>query len=283
MLVCGCLVGVAQEQAGNGEAAVALALFNAGLLQQVQGATAGTEEDELRVDGQRLFLVDAVGSVNGPGAVGLAVQVGDLVAVANLNALGLQVVNHLLGEGAEVNVGTFGGPGRSNGVVALATVDGQRCPLGNLLALGGEFHALEELLLAEGIEACSQVLGVILTEDQGHVGDRVDEVCVVQDLLFNQGCPELAGNLELLVNVQRLGCRDGAVGASGRVVEFAQCRVAGTCVVPGVGGFLSGLVEAFEQDDVPARFEFLEEHTEGGAHDAAADQDDVGSFSTCYH
>ena len=283
MLVCGCLVGVAQEQAGNGEAAVALTLFNAGLLQQVQGATTGTEEDELRVDGQRLFLVDAVDSVNGPGTVGLAVQVGDLVAVANLNTLGLQVVNHLLGEGAEVNVGTFGGPGCGDRLVTLAAVDGQRCPLANLLALGGELHALEELLLAEGIVACSQVLGVVFTEDQGHVGDRVDEVCVAQDLLFNQGCPELAGNLELLVNVQRLSCRDGAVGASGGVVEFAQCRVAGTCVVPGVGGFLSGLIEAFEQDDVPARFEFLEEHTEGGAHDAAADQDDVGSFSTCYH
>ena len=69
MLVCGCLVGVAQEQTGDGEAAVALTLFNAGLLQQVQGATAGTEEHELRVDAQRLILVDAVNRLNLPGAV----------------------------------------------------------------------------------------------------------------------------------------------------------------------------------------------------------------------
>ena len=283
MLVCGCLVGVAQEQTGDGEAAVALTLFNAGLLQQVQGATAGTEEHELRVDAQRLILVDAVNRLNLPGTVRLAVQVGDLVAVANLNTLGLQVIDQLLGEGAEVHVGTFGGPGCSHRLVTLAALDGQRCPFANLLAVIGELHTLEELLLAERIVARSQVLGVVFAEDQGHVGDRVDEAGVSQNILLSQGSPELAGNLELLVNIQRLSCRDGAVGASGCVVEFAQRRVAGTCVIPGVGGFLSNLVEAFEQDDVPARFEFLEEHAEGGAHDAAADQDDVGSFSTCYH
>ena len=193
------------------------------------------------------------------------------------------MVNHLLGERTEVDVGTFGSPGSGDGLVALAALDGQRCPLGNLVAIGGELHALEELLLAEGVETCSQVLGVILTEDHGHVGDRVDEVGVVQDLLFNQGCPELAGNLELLVDVQRLGGGDGAVGAGGGVVELAQCRVAGAGVVPGVGGLLGGLVEALKQDDVPGRLELLEEHAEGGAHDAAAHQDDVGSFSTCYH
>ena len=32
VLGCGCLVGIAQEQTGNGEAAVALTLFNTGLL-----------------------------------------------------------------------------------------------------------------------------------------------------------------------------------------------------------------------------------------------------------
>ena len=283
MLLCGSLVGVAQEQARDGEAAVALTFLDAGLLQQVQGTATGAEEHELSVDGQRLFLVDAVNRVNGPGAVGLAVQVGDLVAVANLDTLGLQVINHVLGERTEVDVGTLGGPGGGDGFVALAAVHGQRCPLGNLLALGGELHALEELLLAEGVETCGQVLGVVLAEDQGHVRNRVDELGVRQNLFFNQGGPELAGNLELLVDVQRLGGGDGAVGAGGGVVELAQCRVAGTGVVPGVGGLLGGLVEALKQDDVPGRLEFLEEHAEGGAHDAAAHQDDVGSFSTCYH
>ena len=246
MLVCGCLVGVAQEQAGDGEAAVALTLFNAGLLQQVQGATAGTEEHELRVDAQRLILVDAVNRLNLPGTVRFAVQVGDLVAVANLNTLGLQVIDQLLGEGAEVHVGTFGGPGCSHRLVTLAALDGQRCPFANLLAVIGELHTLEELLLAERIVARSQVLGVVFAEDQGHVGDRVDEAGVSQNILLSQGCPELAGNLELLVNVQCLGSGDSTVGTSGGVVELAQCRVAGTCVIPGVGGFLSNLVEAFE-------------------------------------
>ena len=90
----------------------------------MQSATAGTQEDKLRVNGQRLFLVNAVDSVNLPGAVRFAVQVGDLVAVANLNTLRLQVVNHMLGERTKVDVGTLGGPGGSNGAVALATLDG---------------------------------------------------------------------------------------------------------------------------------------------------------------
>ena len=124
---------------------------------------------------------------------------------------------------------------------------------------------------------------MVLAEDQGHVRNRVDELGVRQNLFFNQGSPELAGHLELLVNVQGLDGGYGAVRTGGCIVELAQCRVAGTGVVPGVGGLLGGLVEALQQDDVPGRLEFLEEYAEGGAHDAAAHQDDVGSFSTCYH
>ena len=40
----------------------------------MQGATTGAEEHELRVDAQRLVLVEAVSSLNLPGAVRLAVQ-----------------------------------------------------------------------------------------------------------------------------------------------------------------------------------------------------------------
>ena len=76
--------------------------------------------------------------------------------------------------------------------------------------------------------------GVVLAEDQGHVRNRVDELGVRQNLFFNQGSPELAGHLELLVNVQGLDGGDGAVRTGGCIVELAQCRVAGTGVVPGL-------------------------------------------------
>ena len=63
-------MGVAQEQARDGEAAVALTFLDAGLLQQVQGTATGAEEDELRVDGQGSSLLMRLIGVNGPGAVG---------------------------------------------------------------------------------------------------------------------------------------------------------------------------------------------------------------------
>ena len=44
------LVCAAEELAGDGESAVALAFRNAGRLQQVQGAAAGADEHELGVD-----------------------------------------------------------------------------------------------------------------------------------------------------------------------------------------------------------------------------------------
>ena len=63
---------------------------------------------------------------------------------------------------------------------------------------------------------------MVFTEDQGHVGYGVDEAGVLDLALFNQGGPELAGNLELLVNTQCLGRVYGAVGTCRGVVEFAE-------------------------------------------------------------
>ena len=68
---------------------------------------------------------------------------------------------------------------------------------------------------------------------------------VLSRIFLQPGRPRTGGKSGTAVDVQRLGGGDGAVGAGGGVVESAQCRVAGTRVVPGVGGFLSGLVEAF--------------------------------------
>jgi hypothetical protein len=120
---------------------------------------------------------------------------------------------------------------------------------------------------------------VRVAEDEGHVRHRVDEGAGLAQLaLGHEGGPELAGELELLVDAERLLRAHGPVGGLGRVVELAERGVAGAGVVPDVGALRAHLVEALEHRDVPLRLELLEEHAEGGAHDASADQEDVGRF-----
>lgn len=63
---------------------------------------------------------------------------------------------------------------------------------------------------------------MVFTEDQGHMGHGVDETGVLNLSLFNQGSPELAGDLELFVNTQSLSRVDSSVRACRGVVEFAE-------------------------------------------------------------
>ena len=110
------------------------------------------------------------------------------------------------------------------------------------------------------------------------MGDRVNEVCVAQRCFSStrDACRKLAGDLELLVNVQRLSCqRRLPSGPAGAVVEFAQCRVAGTCSCSRIGGIperpcrgvLGGIIFQVGSSS-------LREHAEECFLDAAADQDD---------
>ena len=136
MLGGGCLVGAAQEQARDREAAVPFAFLNPRLLKQVQGTATGTEEHELRVNRQRLFLIDAVFSLNSPRTIGFAGHISHLVAVAHLNTVGLQVIHHALGEGTEINIGAFGCPRGGNWFVCGSARNGQRRPFSDLIPLG---------------------------------------------------------------------------------------------------------------------------------------------------
>ena len=88
--------------------------------------------------------------------------------------------------------------------------------------------------------------------------------------------PELAGHLELLIDIDRLGDLDSAVGLLRGVVQFAQRRVAGAGVIPGIAALSCGGVEAFHQRDRPVRLNHAQQRTQGRAHDSGTDQDDVG-------
>src|SRR5262249_43505843 len=78
------------------------------------------------------------------------------------------------------------------------------------------------------------------------------------------------------VDVERLGNVDAAVGTLRRIVELAQRGMPGTGVVPSIGALLCRAGERLEHFDVERRVELLEHHRQGSAHDAGADQDDIG-------
>ena len=93
--------------------------------------------------------------------------------------------------------------------------------------------------------------------------------------LLHQIGPKLARQVELDVDVQRLGNVDAAVTALGRVVQLAIRRVAGAGVVPGVGALQRRAAKRFEHRDVERGLKLLQKHPQRGAHDAGSDEDDI--------
>jgi len=145
-------VHVAQEQPRDGESAEALGLLDPGLLQQRQRAAAGTQEHEACPDHAVVVAVEAVLHRHEPGAVALALQRGDLLAVLDAHAAASQVAQQLVGQRAEVHVRALGSE-RCRYAPGTAAVHGQGSPLRDLLAVLGELHALEELVGLEGVVA----------------------------------------------------------------------------------------------------------------------------------
>ena len=91
----------------------------------------------------------------------------------------------------------------------------------------------------------------------------------IEHLGRNHVCPKLQRNLELLVDRNSLGRFNRTVSSFGHVVQFTQTCVAGACVVPGVGAFLSNLSEALINLDAPVGLQLLNQSAEGGTHDSA--------------
>ena len=208
---------------------------------------------------------------------GARLMPGDVVAVVDLHAVVAEVGGQLAGQGAEVDVGPFRGAGGGDALLRVAALDDQRGPLGDLGVVLGVFHRAEQRVRLERLVAGAQELGVVLADHEAHVRHGVDEALGGADhAVRDQVGPELAGQLELLVDEERLGGVHRAVFGGGGVVELTQRRVSGAGVVPGAGALQTRLVQLLEQGDRPVRLELLQEGTERGAHDAAANQDDVG-------
>src|SRR5262249_56112044 len=105
---------------------------------------------------------------------------------------------------------------------------------------------------------------------------RKDERLRIRDrALRHQVGPELPRQIELHVDVERLGDVDAAVASLRRVVELAIRRVAGAGVVPGVRALERRAVERLDHQDIERRLALLQEDAERGAHHAATQLDDV--------
>ena len=242
----------------------------------MQGAAAGADEHEFRVDGA-VLAAPGVLQRQVPAAAGRALDVADVVAVVDLHAVVAQVGGQLAGQGAEVDVGALGGAGCRDALLGVAALDDQRGPLGDLGVVLGILHRPEQRVRLEGLVAGAEELGVVLADHEAHVRNGVDEALGGADQgIRDEVGPELAGQLELLVDVQGLAGVHRAVFGCGGVIKLTQGGVSGAGVVPRAGAFQPRFVEPLEQRDGPVRLKLLDESTERGAHDAAANQDDVG-------
>ena len=176
-------VAVAEEQPGNGETAVAFAFGDAGFLQQGQCAAACAEEEEAGAESELAVGVAGVAGFEHPCAVGFAFDVVDVAVELGFDAFFAQVLHHLAGQAAEIDVCAFGGVVGGDGLSFFTAVDDQRRPFGDFGAVGGEFHPFEEFLGFECVVTFLQVVAMVGVHDQRHMRDGMDEG-VVGDFAF---------------------------------------------------------------------------------------------------
>ena len=100
----------------------------------------------------------------------------------------------------------------------------------------------------------------------------------MQNAAFDLRRPELAGDHKLFVNIQRFADVDGAVRAFRRIVQLHIRRVSGTGVVPAVRGLQRDAIQLLNHNLLPVRLEFMQPGPQRRAHNAAANQQEIGFF-----
>ena len=107
---------------------------------------------------------------------------------------------------------------------------------------------------------------------------RVDELPRLGDhAALHRVRPELERLFELLKDINDLLDVDRAVGlARGCVTQLTDTGVTGAGIVPPIAALIGQFVGRFEHLNLQRGVEALEQRTEVGRHDAAADQTDVG-------
>ena len=81
----------------------------------------------------------------------------------------------------------------------------------------------------------------------------------MQNTAFHLCRPELTGNHELFVNIQRFADVNRSVRPLRRIVQLHICRVTGTGIIPAVGGFQGHAVQFLHHRQVPVRLQRLQQ------------------------
>ena len=226
-----------KEFSANREAAVAFCLSDARLLQQPQRVAAGAHEHELRVDGA-LGAGAVVAYFHRPGAVGFPDEIAHLLAEHRGGAVLYRVADQLLGQRPEIHVGAVLGPVQADGFGKVAIGGHQRQPVGEFVWVVDELGGREQWVARQRIAVPAQVVDLLGTVREADVRDRIEETAhVCEHSGLHRIGPELAGDLELLVDFDGLRDVDRAIGQFRGVVELAQSRVPGTRVVPRTAAF----------------------------------------------
>ena len=237
-----------QELTAHREARVVIRFRNTGLLQQFQRGTARTDKDKLRLDDVLGFVVFQIGNGHAPAVIRVALETAHFGAELQVEVLFfLQRRHQLTGNFTVVDVGTNFGTGRRHFLVRVTTFHDQRSPLFNLRVVFRVFHSAEQRALLQCGVARAQEVDVLLAPHKAHVRYGVDErVRVVQYAAVDLVRPELARNLERLVDLYRLLDTNGTVLFLRRIVQFHECRMAGTGVVPAVRTLLRHAIKALD-------------------------------------
>ena len=265
------------ERGADGQDRIAPDLGDSGLLEQVEGEPAGTDEHRRRPDRKPL-----TGSPAGHHpVVTAALETGDFVPGEHLAAgLGRPCRDdgeEGAGERSEVDVRAALHPGRGDRADGPSALHRQWRPLSDPLRILGELHVGEERIGPQRAHPPTQIVDIVLAEDEIHVRRAMDERRRIDESRLGEMRPPLTAELELPGDRGRLR----PVCGIGHVVEFAEPGMAGAGVVPRVAALGGELTGFLEHDDAPRGFEDGEHRPQGRGHDAGADEHDIGLGDGC--
>ncbi len=113
----------------------------------------------------------------------------------------------------------------------------ERRPLVNHGGVVGEFGTGEQWVRSQCVESLAKVFHVVRTPDETDVRNGNEEgFRVGNSAVVDQCRPHFTRQLKLLIDLYGACGRNGSVRHLRCVVQFAQCRVPGSRVVPGIGG-----------------------------------------------
>ncbi|MNS48068.1 hypothetical protein D3C72_806250 [compost metagenome] len=242
-----------QELAANREARVVVGFRNTGLLQQFQRSATGPDKDELRLDHVLGFIVFQIGNGHAPAVIRVTLKAAHFGADLQFEVVFLlQCAHQLTGDFTVVYVGPDFSTGRGHFLVRVTPFHHQRRPLFDLRMIFGIFHATEQAALLQRGVARAQEVNVVVAPHKAHVRNGINKgVRVVHHTAVYLMRPELAGDLEGFVDLNRLLDTNGTVLFLRRIVQFHECRVARTGVVPAVRTLLRHAVEALNHGHRP--------------------------------